>query len=256
LKGKIAIITGSTSGIGKDIAKDFARSGASVIISGRDENKAELVVQEIKREGGIAVAVIGDVTEREIQKKLVDTAVSTFGGLDILVNNSAIYNLKPFESFPEKVYDDHFNTNVKAPFYLTQYALPHITPRKGNIINISSVTSKTPVLGDIVYNMNKGALDVFTKTLALTLASSGVRVNSVSPAAIQTPMLSEIPETALKLVGLRAHPIGRIGQPEDIASVVLFLASDLASFITGVDWVVDGGNLLQNSLNFAFQSSQ
>ena len=137
LSGKTAIITASSGGIGKAVAKAFARSGASVIVNGRDEKKTNLVVEEIKLEGGIAVAVIGDASVGEIQKKLVDTAVSTFGGLDILVNNSALILMKQFQSLSQSSYNDVFNANVKAPFCLTQYALPYITTRKGNIINIS-----------------------------------------------------------------------------------------------------------------------
>jgi len=257
LNNKIAIVTGSSSGIGEAIAKSLAKSGASVVVTGRDQKRTDQVVKDILGSGGKAVGVVGDVVSPEVQQILVDTAIATFGGVDILVNNTGIASMAPALTLDEKSYDQLFDTNVKAAFFLTQKVISHITKSKGNIINIASVAASMGTKVGAAYSMTKAANIAYTKGLAMELAPLGVRVNSVSPGITVTGVLRDFPPNLNPLdmfnaVAKATTPLERPALPEEVANVVLFLASDLASYVTGSDYVVDGGVLSNHPSNFAF----
>lgn len=241
LEGKVAIITGTTSGIGRATAVLFAKEGASVVLAGRRENLGKEVVDEIKGSGGSAVFVRTDVTDNRDLKKLVKTAIDLHGRVDILVNNAGMVRMFEFtEMDEEKDFDEVFNTNVKSYFMLTREVLPHMLERKkGAIVNVGSVSGVVGAPAIISYSATKGAVHQFTKSLAAKYARSGIRVNAVVPGATATGMVPK--EGDFAQVVLASQPMGRVAAPEEIAPAILFLASDEASFCTGSLLTADGG---------------
>jgi len=253
LQGKVAIVTGSSSGIGEATAKVLAKAGASIIVTGRDEKRTNVVVEYIRKNGGKAEAVVGELTSIDFQKKIVDTAIEKFNRLDILVNNTGVFLPGSISKVDEKTYDIMFDTNVKSAFFLSQYAIPHLAKVKGNIVNISSICAIEPVINAIVYNMTKITNIMFSKSLALELAPSGIRVNTVLPGTTRTPSIENFPKNAQEDLTLKVIPLKRLTETEEVANTVLFFVSDLASNITGAELVVDGGTLTNNPLNLVFE---
>jgi len=250
--GKVALVTGSSSGIGACVAKHFAQHGGSVVVTGRNKDNIKKIADEcakLSKQGEKAVLqVVGDITKDADLDKLMKETINKFGKLDILVNNAGVSTLAPIDT-PDymKQYEKIFNTNVRSVMYLTRLAIPHLLKTKGVIVNISSCASLRPLIDCTIYNAAKSALDMFSRCLALELGPKGIRVNIINPAGVNTNFVktSEFkPELLEKLmVGTKPYPLGRIGEPEDIAKAIAYLASDDSSFVTGGNLVLDGGAL-------------
>lgn len=246
LKGKVALITGGTEGMGFATAHRFLVEGAKVVISGRSKQKGARALSRLKSCGEIAF-VQGDVSKAKDAKKMVDFTVRKFRRIDILFNNAGIYMEKLAEDTSEEEWDRLIDINLKGPFLVSKYAIPYMKKQKGgSIINNSSDAGLVGNKRCPVYCASKGALTIMTKAMALDYAKYNIRVNSVNPGTIDTPMLAYEAEASDDIDEYlrrsnEEHPIGRIGRPEEVANAVLFLASDEASFVTGAALSVDGG---------------
>jgi 3-oxoacyl-[acyl-carrier protein] reductase len=243
LTGKVAIVTGASKGIGAAIAKSLAAEGASVIVNyASSKAGADVVVGAITTAGGKAVAVRGDVSKATEAQGLIDAAIKNFGRLDILVNNSGVYEFSPIESFTEEQFHKIFNINVLGLLLTTRAAVPHLG-EGASIINISSVVSSLTPPNSTVYTGTKGAVDAISGVLAKELGVRKIRVNSINPGVVETEGIH-----AAGFIGsdrekgaVAQTPLGRIGQVDDIASVATFLASNDAKWITGELVRVGGG---------------
>jgi 3-oxoacyl-[acyl-carrier protein] reductase len=235
LTGKVAVVTGASKGIGAAIAQELAKDGASVIVNySSSGQQADAVVAKIQAAGGNAKSVRADVSQPGQAKQLIDTTVSEFGRVDILVNNAAVYDFLPLEQVTEAHFDRMFNLNVKGLLFTTQAAAAAFAERGGSIINIGSMASQTPPPGSVVYSATKGALDVITKGLAAELGPRKILVNAVLPGPVETEGTQSMDNwDQFKNMLVPRTPLGRVGQPRDIATVVSFLASDDAGWITG-----------------------
>jgi len=244
LKGKVAVVTGASKGIGAAIAKSLAAEGASVVVNyASSKSGAETVVSEITATGGKAVAVHGNVSKRAEAQGIIDAAIKNFGRLDILVNNSGVYEFSPIESFTEEHYNKIFNVNVLGLLLTTQAAVEHLG-EGASIINIGSVVSSLTPPNSAVYTATKGAVDAITGVLAKELGAKKIRVNSINPGMVETEGVQ-----TMGLIGtdfekgiVAQTPLGRVGQVDDIASVATFLASNDSKWITG-ELVRAGGGL-------------
>jgi NAD(P)-dependent dehydrogenase (short-subunit alcohol dehydrogenase family) len=243
--GKVAFVTGATSGIGQACAMAFARAGANVVCVGRKEDALMELEQKI-RETSSGVLVRADLAHEDEAERAVQQAVGVFGGIDVLVNAAGHISSGTIENTSLQAWDDMMNVNVRASFVLMQKAAPSLIERRGNIVNISSVTGLRAFPGVLAYCVSKAALDQLTRCAALELAAKGVRVNAVNPGVVVTQIhkrggLSEEAYAAFLEHSKSTHPLGRTGTPEEIASLVLYLASDAASWITGATYSIDGG---------------
>jgi 3-oxoacyl-[acyl-carrier protein] reductase len=243
LTGKVAIVTGASKGIGAGIAKALAAQGAAVVVNyASSQAGADAVVAGITAAGGKAVAVKADVSKGAEAKALVDAAITAFGRLDILVNNSGVYEFAPLEGITEANFHKMFDVNVLGLLLITQAAAVHLG-EGGAVINIGSGASTLTPPNSAVYSATKGAVDVITGVLAWELAARKIRVNSVNPGMTETEgthsggIIGSDFQTEL----VAQTPLGRIGQPNDIADVVTFLASDDARWLTGEKLIVSGG---------------
>jgi 3-oxoacyl-[acyl-carrier protein] reductase len=243
LTGKVAVVTGASKGIGAAIAKSLAAEGASVVVNyASSKSGADTVVAAIVAAGGKAVAVGGDVSKAAEAEGVIDAAIKNYGRLDILVNNSGVYEFSPIEAITEEHFHKHFNVNVLGLLLVTQAASKHLG-EGGSVINIGSVVSRITPPGSAVYTATKGAVDAITGVLSRELGPRKIRVNSVNPGMVET----EGTHTA-GFIGsdfqagvVTQTPLGRIGQPGDIASIVTFLASDDAGWLTGELLLAGGG---------------
>jgi len=239
LKGKVAIVTGGSGGIGKAITQNLTRRGASVVINYKEKNPHEFV-ESLKKEGANVVAIQADITKVSEIRKIFEEAVKHFGGLDILVNNAGVYNATPIIKVTEEEYDASFNVNAKSVFFAIQEAAK-IIHDNGRIVNISTaLTKSTNISTTSIYTGAKGAIEQFTKGAALELASKKVTVNTVSPGVINTEMVANFPES-VKNYCMSLSVFNRLGETEEIAELVGFLVSDKARWITGQNFNVDGG---------------
>ena len=241
LHDKVVIITGATAGIGKATAVLFAREGAKVVLAGRRDSLGLDLVAQIERDGGQATFVRTDVTVKDDIKKLVQTAINTYGRIDVLVNNAGMLRTYKFEEMDEVLhYDDIFNTNVKSCFMLTHEVIPYMLKQgKGAIVNVASIAAEVGTPFHASYAASKGAIRQFTKSLAGEYAKSGIRVNAVLPGLTTSEMVpvgSDFEKDALAIV-----PMGRAAVPAEIAPGLLFFASDESSFCTGATLAIDGG---------------
>ena len=253
LRGKIAIITGAGSGIGEATAVIFGREGAKVALAGRRVVKIQAVADRITAEGGEAIAVQTDVRYADQVQNLVNKTVERFGGLNVLFNNAGVRaSRSTVVDLSEEEYERTMATDVKGLWLCCKYAIPEmIHSGGGSIINCSSISAfiGQPLQG--VYNVTKGGIDVLTKCMALDFAKNNIRVNNVDPGWVKTEMNEE--ELARwKAEGskeleevLRLHPLGRLGEPEDVAWAVVYLASDESSWVTGASFLIDGGYCCQ-----------
>jgi len=245
-ENKVVLITGGTSGIGRVTAVAFAKEGAKVVVSGRRKAEGAETVTLVDKAGGQGLFVQADVSDEEQVKRLVQTTVDHFGRLDIAFNNAGVEGVAPLTEATVAQYEQIFNINVKGVFLSLKYEIPAMLKTGGGaIVNTSSIAGTVGMAGAGLYIASKHAVNGLTKTAALEVAKQGIRVNSVSPAAIQTDMLDRFlgdeEQAKKKEYFAGQHPIGRIGKPEEIASAVLYLSSPGASFITGQDLLVDGG---------------
>ena len=247
LKDKVAVVTGAASGFGAGTAELFAAQGAGVVVADISDEAGEAVVESINTSGGRAVYVHADVTSRGDTKRMIQSAKDLGGGLDILVNNAGYsHRNKQFSDVTDEEFDKVYDVNVKAVFIAIQEALPVLRERGGGcIINTSSTAALRPRPGLAVYCSSKGAVSNLTKALAVELAPDKVRVNAICPVIGETGMLETfmgVPDTPENRKKFEATiPLGRFSTPNDIAQTMLFLASDDASFLTGVALEVDGG---------------
>jgi NAD(P)-dependent dehydrogenase (short-subunit alcohol dehydrogenase family) len=247
LAGKVALITGGTSGIGRATAVIFAREGARVAITGRDEVRGRVVLHEIKSVGGEGVFIRSDVRLADDCRRAVDETVRTFRRLDVLFNNAGVFFPHTVPDCPEEEWDLTLDINLKGTFLMSKYALPHmIAQRSGVIINNSSGWGLVGGDAAASYCAAKGGVALLTKAMAIDHGRQGIRINCICPGDVETPMLSEDAKRRGQsweeyLEGAVKRPLGRVGKPEEIARAALFLASDDSSFMTGSALVVDGG---------------
>src|SRR5499427_9147076 len=244
LNGKIAVVTGASKGIGAGIAKELAAQGASVVVNyASAKQDADRVVDEISKRGGKAVAIQGNVSKKAEVERLLAAAEKAFGKIDILVNNAGVYELVPLEEISEQHFHRHFDTNVLGMLLATQEGLTHFSADGGSIINIGSFASSLTPPTAVVLNASKGAVDAITRTLAKELGPRKIRVNSINPGMVVTEgvLAGGFFKSDFQKVLESQTPLGRIGQPDDIAPAAVFFASEDSKWITGETLLIAGG---------------
>jgi glucose 1-dehydrogenase len=253
--GRVAVITGSSKGIGKAIAMEFAKSGYSVVLNARTEEELKQSADDISKsikDSNRVISIPGDISQEHVCVSLIESAVKQFGRIDVMVNNAGISGeSKKIHELTEKDWDEVIDVNLKGTFLCTREAVRNMINNKSNgqgrtdnysIINISSVHEQTPHPQSAQYAASKGGMELLTKTTALELADKGIRVNGIAPGAIATDMNKELLENLQKKEKKEQQiPVHRIGKPEEIAKVALFLASDDASYVVGTTIYADGG---------------
>lgn len=245
LQGKVALITGSSSGIGQGIAKKFAEEGAKVVIDyiGNPEG-ADATLKMVQQAGSEGVTVQADVTKMPDLHNLVDSAYSKFGSLDILVNNAGMEIESFFTDVKETDYDKVMAVNLKGPFFLTQYFVQKLIGAKkpGRIVNISSVHEDMPFPNFASYCISKGGMRMFMRDLCVELGPKDITINNIAPGAIETPINKKLMQNKGEMQALLKNiPLNRLGTVDDVAELAAFLASDKAGYITGATYVIDGG---------------
>jgi 3-oxoacyl-[acyl-carrier protein] reductase len=243
LSGKVAIVTGASKGIGAAIARRFAEAGAAVAVNyASDKTGADRVVEQIKRGGGKAVAIQANVSKSEDVKRLFAETKAKLGALNILVNNAGVFTFEPLEAVTEEEFHRQFDTNVLGTLLTTREAVTAFNGEGGSVINLSTISSANPVPNSVVYSASKSAIDAITKALAKELGDRKIRVNAIAPGMTETEGVKDLGITLdmAKAVG-PPIPLGRLGQPDDIARVALFLASDQSSWLTGERISASGG---------------
>jgi NAD(P)-dependent dehydrogenase (short-subunit alcohol dehydrogenase family) len=246
LESKVAVITGAGSGIGKAISLLYAKEGAKIVVSDIDEKAGNEVVSEIKAGGGEAAFVKADTSKPDDSKSLTEQAVKQFGGLHIAVNNAGIGGpISPLGEYPIDGWDKVISINLSGVFYGLRYQIPEMLKSGGgSIVNIASILGKVGTKGSAAYVAAKHGVIGLTEAAALEYADQKIRVNSIGPGYILTPLLNSLDDATMKaLVGL--HPMGRLGTSQEVAELALWLNSDKASFVTGGYYNVDGGYLAQ-----------
>ena len=250
-EGKSVIVTGAGMGIGRGTAVAFAREGGCVIVADISGDAADDTVREITSQGGKAISVTCDVSKSADVQRMVAAGVKAFGGIDVVFNNAGINLFGRVDEMPEAEWDRQIAVNLKSVFLVCKYAIPEMRARGGGaIVNNASVQAFASQRTVAAYAATKGAIVSLTTVMALDHASDGIRVNCIAPGSIRTPLLEhsaqtfapDDPDAAIEQWG-HDHPIGRVGTPEDVANLVLFLASDQASFCTGACYRIDGGLL-------------
>lgn len=248
LDQKVVLVTGSSRGIGREIALAMAKEGARLIINySRSKDSALEVVEKISDMGGKAIAVQAGVTEREQVQKLVEVAIEEFGRLDVLVNNAGGFPIKPFLMVSDEEWEKVMALDLKSVFVCSQIALGAMRKqRSGTIINIASVSGLVGAVSMVPYSAAKGGVIAFSKALAREAAPMGVTVNAIAPGIIETDTALQVfPESALSAYKTYQVPLGRLGRPEELGGITIFLASEEARYITGQVYAVDGGYTMQ-----------
>jgi 3-oxoacyl-[acyl-carrier protein] reductase len=248
LSGKIALVTGSSRGIGREIAMAMAREGADIVINySRSKDAAEEAAREIEKLGRRTLIVQASVTERAQVEHLIGSTVEEFGRLDILVNNAGGFPIKPFSAVTDEEWDEVMTLDLKSVFLCSQIALSSMrAKRSGTIVNIASVSGLVGAVGMVPYSAAKGGVIAFTKALAREAAPMGITVNAIAPGIIETDTAMKVfPEAALKAYTTYQVPLGRLGRAADVVGLTVFLASDEAGYVTGQVYAVDGGYTMQ-----------
>lgn len=243
LEGKVAVVTGASKGIGAAIAKALAAAGAAVVVNySNSKASAEAVVKAIRQADGKAIAVQADIADPTQAGRLVDQALEEYGHLDILVNNAGIYDFAPLEAITPEHFHRHFNLNVLGLLMVTQAAVKHLE-EGGSIVNLGSLASRITPPTSAVYTASKGAVDAITGVLSRELGPKKIRVNSISPGVVETEgtRAGEIIGSDFEKAAIQQTPLGRIAQPDDIADVAVFLASNDSRWLTGEIILVSGG---------------
>ena len=247
LQNKVALITGGSLGLGKSTALLFAKEGAKVVITGRNEDRLKKAVEEASKEGVELDYLVSDVSKEKDCREAVDYTVNKYGKIDILFNNAGVLFPKNTVETTVEEWENIFDINVKGTFMMSKYAIPHMLERKyGVIVNNSSIIGLKAVPGLAAYNSTKGAVTQFTRSMALEYAKDGIRVNAICPGTIETPMVDGLLDNfedrdAGEELFKSFHPIGRLGKADEIAHAVLFLCDDNVQFMTGSMLSVDGG---------------
>lgn len=250
LSGKVALVTGGSHGIGQAVVLRYAREGAKVALCGRGKAALEETVALIREQGGEALAFETDVSDKAQVDRLIDGIVEQWGRLDIVVNNAGICEVSPFLDITEDQWDRHMNINLKGAFLVSQRAAREMVRlgSGGSIIQMSSVNGIQAESDQVHYNTTKGGMINLSMSMALELAEHGIRVNALCPGFIETRLTKPLIDNPPAIADyLRTVPMKRVGQPEEIASAALFLASDDSSYVTGTSMVVDGGQLIKLS---------
>ena len=246
LAGKTIIVTGASSGMGAATAVTLGAAGASVVLVARDAGRLRSTAEAVVAAGGRALAVTADLADYGSGRLIVDATVGTFGGIDGIVNNASLFQPGPLENVSLEGLEQQWRVNVAAPIALTQAALPHLGPGS-TVVFISSTVAHAGFAGYSEYTATKGAVEAAARALAVELAPRGIRVNTVAPGFVRTPMVTPALEANPELEGWLSSktPLGRIGEPNEIASAVAFLLSPLSAYVVGASLVADGGWIAQ-----------
>jgi NAD(P)-dependent dehydrogenase (short-subunit alcohol dehydrogenase family) len=249
MQGKVVIVTGASSGIGKATAILFANKGATVVAVGRNEKELTSLGKSVKSKSGVIKPHLADMTQMSQIDRLASETIHNHGQIDVLVNSAGIILNGTIETTTIDEWDKMFNINLRSVFVLTQKCLPHLIETKGNIVNVSSVAGTRSFPNILAYGVSKAAIDQLTRSAALELASKGVRVNAVNPGVVVTNIhkrggMDEQTYAAFLERSRETHPIGRPGTAAEVADLIYFLASDKASWITGATYAIDGGRAL------------
>ena len=246
MTGKVVIVTGASSGIGRATAALFAKNGSSVIAAGRNEKELGALREQIQGKKGSIKVHLADIRETTQVERLVNDTVENFGQIDVLINSAGIIMNGSIENTTLDDWDKMFDINLRSVFFLTQRCIPHLEKTKGNIVNVSSVAGTRSFPNILAYGVSKAGIDQLTRSAALELAPKGIRVNAVNPGVVVSNlhkrggMADEDYQNFLKN-SKNTHPLGRVGEPKEIADLIYFLASDKASWITGATYEIDGG---------------
>lgn len=247
--GKVVVVTGATSGIGRATALRFAELGATVAAVGRDPDALSAVVSELKKLAGDAISIQADLSSDTAAAEIAQKTIERFNAIDVLVNAAGHISTGTIETTSQDEWDKMLDINLRAVFRLMQQALPSLIERRGNVVNVSSVTGLRSFPGVLAYCVSKAGLDQLTRCSALELAAKGVRVNAVNPGVVVTEIhkrggMDEDQYAAFLEHSKSTHPLGRVGQTYEIAELITFLASERASWITGATYSIDGGRVL------------
>lgn len=248
-EGKVAIVTGATSGIGRAAADLLARRHAKVVAVGRDHSALEGLTDELHRAGAAVRAVAADVTAPDSPARIVSAALEAFGAIDVLVNAAGVIATGTIDATSDETWDELMDVNARAPFRLMREAMPHLIARGGTVVNVSSVNGLRSFAGVLAYCVSKSAVDQLTRCAALEVAAKGVRINAVNPGVTVTNLhrragMGEEQYAAFLQRSRETHPLGRPGNPREVAELIAFLASAEASWITGETIAIDGGRHL------------
>jgi NAD(P)-dependent dehydrogenase (short-subunit alcohol dehydrogenase family) len=248
-QGKVVVVTGASSGIGRAAVQAFAKEGASLLLVGRKTGPLQETAAALGPAAGPAEVLAVDITTNEAPERVVKTAVEAFGGIDVLVNAAGVIATGTIETTSDEVWDAMMGINLRAPFRLMRAAVPHLTVRKGAVVNVSSVNGLRAFAGVLAYNVSKSAMDHLTRCAALEMAPHGVRVNAVNPGVTVTNLhrrggMDDAQYAAFLARARETHPLGRPGEAGEVASLIVYLASDRAAWMTGETIPIDGGRHL------------